>query len=66
MNTIISHRSGDTEDSFIADLAVGTKSTQIKSGAPSRSERTSKYNRISEIQMLDKNIKYIGEKSIIL
>ena len=66
MNTIISHRSGDTEDNFIADLAVGTKSTQIKSGAPSRSERTSKYNRISEIQMLDKNIKYIGEKSIIL
>jgi enolase len=66
LNSIISHRSGDTEDNFIADLAVGTKSTQIKSGAPSRSERTSKYNRITEIQMINKNTKYLGKNSIRL
>tara|TARA_B110000116_G_scaffold269698_1_gene286167 strand:+ start:726 stop:2012 length:1287 start_codon:yes stop_codon:yes gene_type:complete len=66
LNSIISHRSGDTEDNFIADLAVGTKSTQIKSGAPSRSERTSKYNRITEIQMANKNAKYLGKNSIRL
>ena len=66
LNSIISHRSGDTEDNFIADLAVGTKSTQIKSGAPSRSERTSKYNRITEIQMTNKNAKYLGKNSIRL
>ena len=66
LNTIISHRSGDTEDSFISDLVVGTRSNQIKSGAPARSERTSKYNRISEIKMLKKNINYIGRNSMIL
>ena len=44
--TIISHRSGETEDTFIADLAVGTDSTQIKTGAPARGERVSKYNRL--------------------
>ena len=44
--TIISHRSGETEDTFIADLAVGTNSTQIKSGAPARGERINKYNRL--------------------
>ena len=66
LNSIISHRSGDTEDNFIADLAVGTKSTQIKSGAPSRSERTSKYNRITEIQMTNKKTKYLGKNSIRL
>jgi len=66
LNTIISHRSGDTEDSFISDLVVGTRSNQIKSGAPARSERTAKYNRISEIKMLKKDIKYIGRNSIIL
>ena len=50
MNTIISHRSGETEDTFIADLAVGTNSKYIKSGAPCRGERTSKYNRLLEIE----------------
>ncbi len=48
--TIISHRSGDTEDSFIADLAVGLGAGQIKTGAPCRSERTAKYNRLLYIE----------------
>src|SRR3989344_7078712 len=43
-NIIISHRSGETEDSFIADLAVAVGAGQIKTGAPSRSERSAKYN----------------------
>jgi len=60
LNTIISHRSGDTEDSFIADLAIGTQATQLKSGAPARSERTAKYNRISEIISQNKKINYLG------
>jgi enolase len=47
---IISHRSGETEDSFIADLAVATGTGQIKAGAPARSERTAKYNRLLEIE----------------
>lgn len=48
--TIISHRSGETEDSFIADLAVGVNAGQIKTGAPCRSERVSKYNRLIIIE----------------
>lgn len=48
--TIISHRSGETEDTFIADLVVGTGSGQIKTGAPCRSERVAKYNRLLEIE----------------
>ena len=48
--TIISHRSGETEDTFIADLAVGTDSGQIKTGAPCRSERVAKYNRLLELE----------------
>ena len=48
--TIISHRSGETEDSFIADLAVATKSGQIKTGSASRSDRTSKYNQLLRIE----------------
>lgn len=47
---IISHRSGETEDDFIADLAVATSCGTIKSGAPCRSERTAKYNRLLEIE----------------
>jgi len=49
-NTVISHRSGDTEDTFIADLAVGTQSTQIKTGSMARSERVAKYNRLVRIE----------------
>ena len=48
--TIISHRSGDTEDTFIADLAVATNSSQIKTGSLSRSERVAKYNRLLRIE----------------
>ena len=48
--TIISHRSGDTEDTFIADLAVATNSTQIKTGSLTRSERVAKYNRLLRIE----------------
>ena len=47
---MISHRSGETEDTFIADLAVGVGCGQIKSGAPARGERISKYNRLIEIE----------------
>ena len=49
-NTIISHRSGDTEDTFIADLAVATMSSQIKTGSLARSERVSKYNRLLRVE----------------
>jgi len=48
--TIISHRSGDSEDTFIADLAVATNSTQIKTGSLARSERVAKYNRLLKIE----------------
>jgi len=48
--TIISHRSGDTEDTFIADLAVATNSSQIKTGSLCRSERVAKYNRLLRIE----------------
>jgi enolase len=49
-NTVISHRSGETEDTFIADLAVSLASGQIKTGAPSRSDRVAKYNRLLMIE----------------
>jgi len=48
--TIISHRSGDSEDTFIADLAVGTGSNQIKTGSLARSERVAKYNQLIRIE----------------
>jgi enolase len=48
--TLISHRSGDTVDHFIADLAVAVSSGQIKSGAPCRAERVAKYNRLIRIE----------------
>jgi enolase len=50
MAVIVSHRSGDSEDSFIADLSVALGALMIKSGAPARSERTAKYNRLLEIE----------------
>lgn len=57
--TIVSHRSGDTCDSMIADLAVGLNSCFIKTGSLSRAERTSKYNRLLQIEnMLQANAKY--------
>jgi enolase len=48
--SIVSHRSGETEDTFIADLAVATGAGQIKTGAPARSERVAKYNRLLRIE----------------
>jgi len=48
--TIISHRSGETEDTFIADLAVALNAGQIKTGAPCRSERVAKYNQLLRIE----------------
>ena len=50
LKTIISHRSGDSEDTFIADLAVATNSSQIKTGSLARSERVAKYNRLIRIE----------------
>ena len=58
-NIMVSHRSGETEDSFIADLAVGIGAQQIKSGAPCRSERLAKYNQLLRIEEeLGKKAKY--------
>ena len=50
LKTIVSHRSGETEDSFIADLAVGTNADQVKFGSLTRSERLAKYNRLLKIE----------------
>ena len=55
-HVVISHRSGETEDSFIADLAVATNAGQIKTGAPCRSERVAKYNQLLRIE------EHLGEK----
>jgi len=56
-NVMVSHRSGETEDSFIADLVVGLGTGQIKSGAPCRSERNAKYNQLLRIE------EELGEKA---
>lgn len=62
---VISHRSGETEDTFIADLAVATNAGQIKTGAPARSERTAKYNRLLEIEAeIGDDAEYAGWESI--
>jgi enolase len=61
MSCVMSHRSGDTEDTTIADLAVATNCGQIKSGAPARSERTAKYNQLLRIEeILDDAARYAG------
>lgn len=61
--TVISHRSGETEDTTIADLAVGLGAGQIKTGAPARSERTSKYNRLLRIhEELGNKATYAGKR----
>ena len=60
---VISHRSGETEDTTVADLAVGTASGQIKAGAPSRGERTAKYNRLLRIEEeLEHEAEFVGRK----
>ena len=62
-NTIISHRSGETEDNFISDLCVGINAGQIKTGSLSRSDRTSKYNQLLRIEeQLGEEAKYIGNE----
>jgi len=59
--SVVSHRSGETEDHFIADLAVGSNSGQIKTGSLSRSDRLSKYNQLLRIeQELGDNARYAG------
>ncbi len=57
-NTIISHRSGETEDTFISDLSVGIASGQIKTGSLSRSERIAKYNQLLRIEDSDNDISF--------
>ena len=59
-NTIISHRSGETEDTFISDLSVGIDSGQIKTGSLSRSERISKYNQLLRIEDRNPSIRFSG------
>ncbi|MDD5013376.1 MAG: phosphopyruvate hydratase, partial [Candidatus Pacebacteria bacterium] len=54
--TVVSHRSGETTDDFISDLAVGINADHMKSGAPARGERICKYNRLLKIEEM---IKYI-------
>ena len=63
MTAVISHRSGETEDSTIADLAVATNAGFIKTGAPARSERVAKYNQLLRIEdQLGNNAEYLGLK----
>lgn len=63
-NSIISHRSGETEDTTIADIAVALNAGQIKTGAPSRSDRVAKYNRLLHIeQELGNAALYLGKKT---
>ena len=64
-NCVISHRSGETEDTFISDLSVATSSGQIKTGSLSRSDRTSKYNQLLRIEeILGKDAIFAGKKII--
>ena len=60
IETIISHRSGETEDNFISDLAVGSNSKMIKTGSVTRSERCSKYNRLLIIEANNRDLVYSG------
>jgi len=61
--TVISHRSGETEDSFIADLAVATNAGQIKSGSASRTDRICKYNQLLRIEEeLKGQARFIGSQ----
>jgi enolase len=62
--SVVSARSGDTEDSWLADLAVGWRAGQIKVGSTMRSERTAKWNRLLEIEALDPNAEYAGPDAL--
>ena len=66
IKSVISHRSGETEDTTIADLDVGTNSGQIKTGAPARSDRVAKYNRLLRIEEKLKDKATFAGKSILL
>ena len=61
-SAVVSHRSGETEDTTIADLVVATNAGQIKTGAPARSERVAKYNRllVIEDELGEKSAQYAG------
>ena len=64
MTAVISHRSGETEDAFIADLAVATNAGQIKTGSLSRSDRIAKYNQLLRIEEdLGDGAIYLGRKA---
>lgn len=64
-SVFVSHRSGETNDDFIADLVVGLRTGHIKSGAPCRGERVAKYNRLMEIEEIlrakEEQILYAGD-----
>jgi enolase len=61
---MISHRSGETEDAFIADLAVAVNAGQIKTGSASRSDRLAKYNRLLEIEAeLGDDARFLGREA---
>ena len=61
---VISHRSGESEDTTIADIAVATNAGQIKTGAPSRTDRVAKYNQLLRIEdQLDDTAEYYGVKT---
>jgi enolase len=63
--SVMSHRSGETEDSTIADLAVGTNCGQIKTGAPARSDRVAKYNQLLRIEeQLGEAAEYRGRAAL--
>jgi enolase len=63
-SSVISHRSGETEDTIIADIAVGKNAMQIKTGSMSRSERTAKYNQLLRIEeMMGSQVSYAGLKA---
>jgi enolase len=64
MTSIVSHRSGETEDTTIADLCVALNTAQIKTGSASRTDRVAKYNQLLRIEEeLGSNAKYLGKKS---
>jgi enolase len=67
MTTVVSHRSGETEDSTIADVVVGTGAGQIKTGSASRSDRIAKYNQLLRIEEdLGNKAEYLGMKAFKL
>jgi enolase len=62
---VISHRSGETEDTFIADLAVATGTGQIKTGSASRTDRIAKYNQLLRIEEeLDEGARFLGLEAL--